>query len=90
MGIPKAKGVLCDALASVAEALGSARRPETAAVLARGRGRVKDLAADTGKGVADTSQHLQVLLLTGLREGTTRVCCGWPASRSPPCRGAPR
>lgn len=68
------KDALFDALASVARALGNGRRAELVDVLAQGERRVEDLAAEIGQSVANTSQHLQVLLRAGLvrtrREGT--------------------
>lgn len=70
----RAKDALFDALASVAKALGSGRRAEIVDVLAQGERRVEDLAAEIGQTVANTSQHLQLLLRTGLvstrRDGT--------------------
>jgi len=69
-----AKDALFDALASVAKALGNGRRAELVDVLAQGERRVEDLAVAIDQSVANTSQHLQVLLRTGLvrtrREGT--------------------
>ena len=60
------KDALFDALASVGKALGSGRRAELVDVLAQGERHVEDLAAEVGQSVANTSQHLQVLLRTGL------------------------
>lgn len=69
-----AKGELFDALASVAQALGSGRRAEIVDVLAQGERPVDQLAAEISQTVANTSQHLQVLARAGLvrsrREGT--------------------
>lgn len=69
-----AKDDLYDALASVAKALGNGRRAELVDVLAQGERRVEDLAREIDQSVANTSQHLQVLLRTSLvttrREGT--------------------
>lgn len=69
-----AKDDLYDALASVARALGNGRRAELVDVLAQGERRVEDLAREISQSVANTSQHLQVLLRTSLvttrREGT--------------------
>ena len=87
------KDALYDALASVAKALGNGRRAEIVDVLAQGERRVEDLAREIGQSVANTSQHLQVLLRTSLvttrREGTRvyyslasdRVAALWPALR---------
>lgn len=61
-----AKDVLFDALASVAKALGNGRRAEIIDVLMQGERRVEDLAVEIGQSVANTSQHLQLLLRTGL------------------------
>jgi rhodanese-related sulfurtransferase len=69
-----AKVALFDALASVAQALGSGRRAEIVDVLAQGERSVEDLAGEISQSVANTSQHLQVLARAGLvrsrREGT--------------------
>lgn len=69
-----AKAALFDALASVAQALGSGRRAEIVDVLAQGERSVEELAAEISQSVANTSQHLQVLARAGLvrtrREGT--------------------
>lgn len=68
------KDALYDALASVAKALGNGRRAEIVDVLAQGERRVDELAFEIGQSVANTSQHLQLLLRTGLlhtrRDGT--------------------
>lgn len=70
----RAKDALFDGLASVAKALGNGRRAELVDVLAQGERSVEALATEIGQSVANTSQHLQVLLRTGLvrtrREGT--------------------
>jgi rhodanese-related sulfurtransferase len=69
-----AKAALYDALASVAQALGSGRRAEIVDVLAQGERSVDELASEISQTVANTSQHLQVLARAGLvrsrREGT--------------------
>lgn len=69
-----AKAALFDALASVAQALGSGRRAEIVDVLAQGERSVDELANEISQSVANTSQHLQVLARAGLvrsrREGT--------------------
>jgi rhodanese-related sulfurtransferase len=69
-----AKAALFDALASVAQALGSGRRAEIVDVLAQGERSVEELAGEISQSVANTSQHIQVLARAGLvrsrREGT--------------------
>jgi rhodanese-related sulfurtransferase len=69
-----AKAALFDALASVAQALGSGRRAEIVDLLAQGERSVEEIAGEIDQSVANTSQHLQVLARTGLvrsrREGT--------------------
>ena len=89
----QAKDALYDALASVAKALGNGRRAEIVDVLAQGERRVEELAQEIGQSVANTSQHLQVMLRTSLvttrREGTRvyyslasdQVARLWPALR---------
>ena len=66
-----------DALASVAQALGSGRRAEIVDVLAQGERSVDDIAREISQTVANTSQHLQVLARAGLvrsrREGNRVV-----------------
>ena len=73
----QAKVALFDALASVAQALGSGRRAEIVDVLAQGERSVEELANEISQSVANTSQHLQVLARAGLvrsrREGTRIV-----------------
>jgi rhodanese-related sulfurtransferase len=73
MASGEAKAALFDALASVAQALGSGRRAEIIDVLAQGERPVDELAAEISQSVANTSQHLQVLARAGLvrsrREG---------------------
>lgn len=70
----EAKDALFDAFASVAKVLGSGRRAEIVDVLAQGERAVDELAEEIGQSVANTSQHLQHLLRSGLvhtrREGT--------------------
>lgn len=61
-----AKASLFDALASVAQALGSGRRAEIVDVLAQGERSVDELAREISQSVANTSQHLQVLARAGL------------------------
>jgi rhodanese-related sulfurtransferase len=69
-----AKVALFDALASVAQALGSGRRAEIVDVLEQGERSVEEIAGEISQSVANTSQHLQVLARAGLvrtrREGT--------------------
>src|SRR5262245_23096710 len=73
MGHHSAKSALFDALASVAQALGSGRRAEIVDVLAQGERSVEEIAAEISQSLANTSQHLQVLARAGLvrsrREG---------------------
>lgn len=66
MGGRQAKDALYDALASVGKALGNGRRAELVDVLAQGERSVEELAGEIGQSVANTSQHLQVLLRAGL------------------------
>jgi len=61
-----AKDALYDGLACVAKAMGSGRRAELIDLLAQGERSVEELAAEIGQSVANTSQHLQVLLRAGL------------------------
>lgn len=69
-----AKAALYDALAESAKALSSGRRAELVDVLAQGERSVEELAQEIDQSVANTSQHLQRLLRSGLvrsrREGT--------------------
>jgi len=69
-----AKAALFDALASVAQALGSGRRAEIVDLLAQGERSVEEISREIDQSVANTSQHLQVLARSGLvrsrREGT--------------------
>src|SRR5438876_2946959 len=93
MASGQAKAALFDALASVAQALGSGRRAEIVDVLAQGERSVEELAHEISQSVANTSQHLQVLARAGLvrsrREGTRifyrlasdRVADLWAATR---------
>jgi rhodanese-related sulfurtransferase/predicted transcriptional regulator len=68
-----AKVALFDALASVAQALGSGRRAEMVDLLAQGERSVEEIAAEVSQSAANTSQHLRVLARAGLvrsrREG---------------------
>jgi rhodanese-related sulfurtransferase len=74
MASGSAKTALFDALASVAQALGSGRRAEIVDLLAQGERSVEEIAHEIDQSVANTSQHLQVLARGGLvrsrREGT--------------------
>ena len=69
-----AKDALFDAFAAVGKALGNGRRAELVDVLAQGERSVEELAREIDQSVANTSQHLQLLLRAGLvttrREGT--------------------
>jgi rhodanese-related sulfurtransferase len=69
-----AKDALFDAFAEVAKALASGRRAEIVDLLAQGERSVDEVATEIGQSVANTSQHLRVLLRSGLlttrREGT--------------------
>src|SRR6266498_4815322 len=69
-----AKVALFDALASVAQGLGSGRRAEIVDLLAQGERSVEEIASEISQSVANTSQHLRVLSRVGLvrsrREGT--------------------
>jgi rhodanese-related sulfurtransferase/DNA-binding transcriptional ArsR family regulator len=66
MGDRQSKDALYDALASVGKALGNGRRAELVDVLAQGERSVEELAGEIGQSVANTSQHLQLLLRAGL------------------------
>ena len=66
MGSRQAKDALYEALASAAKALGNGRRAELVDVLAQGERSVDELAGEIGQTVANTSQHLQILLRAGL------------------------
>ena len=69
-----AKSALYDALAESAKALANGRRVELIDVLAQGERSVEELAEQIDQSMANTSQHLQRLLRSGLvqsrREGT--------------------
>jgi rhodanese-related sulfurtransferase len=70
----EAKAALYDALAQSAKALANGRRAELVDVLAQGERSVEELAQEIDQTVANTSQHLQRLLRSGLvesrRDGT--------------------
>jgi rhodanese-related sulfurtransferase len=70
----RAKAALFDALAESAKALANGRRAELVDVLAQGERSVEELAVEIAQSVANTSQHLQRLLRSGLvqsrRDGT--------------------
>src|ERR687892_2545902 len=74
MASGQAKAALFDALASVAQALGSGRRAEIVDLLSQGERSVEEIAQEIDQSAANTSQHLQVLARSGLvrsrREGT--------------------
>jgi rhodanese-related sulfurtransferase/predicted transcriptional regulator len=74
MGDHRAKAALYDALAEAAKALSSGRRAELVDVLAQGERSVEELAGEIEQSIANTSQHLQRLLRSGLvnarRDGT--------------------
>lgn len=74
MGSRQAKDALYDGLAAAAKALGNGRRAEIVDVLAQGERSVDEIAGEIGQSVANTSQHLQHLLRSGLvqtrRDGT--------------------
>ena len=74
MADPGAKTALYDALADSAKALANGRRAELVDVLAQGERSVEELADEINQTVANTSQHLQRLLRSGLvesrRDGT--------------------
>ena len=61
-----AKAALFDGLVVAARALSSGRRAEIVDVLAQGERSVEEIAGEVGQTVANTSQHLQVLLRAGL------------------------
>jgi len=74
--VRRAEDVLYPALASTAKAMGNGRRAELVDVLAQGERSVQELALSIGQSVANTSQHLHVLLDAGLvttRAEGTRV-----------------
>lgn len=66
MGSRAAKDALFDGFATVGRALGNGRRAEIIDVLAQAERSVEEIAADIGQSVANTSQHLQLLLRAGL------------------------
>lgn len=70
----RAKAALYDTLAESAKALANGRRAELVDVLAQGERSVEELSVEIGQSVANTSQHLQRLLRSGLvksrRDGT--------------------
>jgi len=74
MGDHAAKAALYDSLAEAAKAMSSGRRAELIDILAQGERSVEELAEEIGQTVANTSQHLQRLLRSGLvgsrRDGT--------------------
>jgi rhodanese-related sulfurtransferase len=60
------KAALFDGLVVAAKALASGRRAEIVDLLAQGERSVEDVAGEIDQTVANTSQHLQVLLRAGL------------------------
>jgi rhodanese-related sulfurtransferase len=74
MASERAKVALFDALASVAQGLGSGRRAEIVDLLAQGERSVEGIASEISQSVANTSQHLRLLSRLGLvrsrRDGT--------------------
>jgi rhodanese-related sulfurtransferase len=77
MGDRVSKNALYDGLAGVAKALGNGRRAELVDVLAQGERSVEELAGEVDQSVANTSQHLHVLLRHGLvrtRRDGNRIC----------------
>jgi rhodanese-related sulfurtransferase/DNA-binding MarR family transcriptional regulator len=70
----QAKAALFDMLAESAKALANGRRAELVDVLAQGERSVEELSVEIGQTIANTSQHLQRLLRSGLvksrRDGT--------------------
>ena len=76
MGDRAAKDALYDGLAAAAKALGNGRRAEIVDLLAQGERPVDEIAEQIEQSVANTSQHLQLLLRAGLvrtRRAGTRV-----------------
>ena len=88
-----AKNALYDGFAVVGRALSSGRRTEIIDVLAQGERSVDEIAGEIDQSIANTSQHLQQLLRSGLvvsrREGnrvyysltSSRVSDLWAALR---------
>lgn len=70
----QAKAAVYDSLVETAKALSSGRRAELVDALAQGERSVEELAREIDQSVANTSQHLQRLLKSGLvksrRDGT--------------------
>ena len=93
MGDRAAKDALYDGFSVVGRALGNGRRAEVVDLLAQGERSVDEIAAEIGQSVANTSQHLQQLLRSGLvrtrRDGnrihysltSSRVAELWSAMR---------
>jgi|GEM_PF-342217 len=69
-----AKDALFDGFAGVAKALGNGRRAEIVDLLTQAERSVDEIAAELGQSIANTSQHLHLLLRVGLvrtrRDGT--------------------
>jgi rhodanese-related sulfurtransferase len=74
MASSEAKMALFDALASVAQTLGSGRRAEIVDLLAQSERSVEEIAVEISQSVANTSHHLRLLARAGLvrtrRDGT--------------------
>ena len=66
MGDRKAKDALFDGFALVGKAVASGRRAEIVDVLSQAERSVDEIAREIGQTVANTSQHLQQLLRSGL------------------------
>jgi rhodanese-related sulfurtransferase len=66
VGDRQAKDALYDGLAGPAKALANGRRAQIVDILAQGERPVEEIAKQIGQTVANTSQHLQVLLRAGL------------------------
>jgi rhodanese-related sulfurtransferase len=66
LGNRQAKDALYDGLAGPAKALSNGRRAQIVDVLAQGERPVEEIAEQIGQTVANTSQHLQLLLRAGL------------------------
>ncbi|WP_458111775.1 metalloregulator ArsR/SmtB family transcription factor [Arthrobacter sp. R1-13] len=73
-GSHEAKKELFDGFASVAKVMSSGRRAEIVDILAQGERPVDEISREIRQSIANTSQHLQLLLRAGLvksrREGT--------------------
>src|SRR5688500_20403712 len=93
MASGEAKVALFDALASVAQALGSGRRAEIVDLLAQGERSVEEVAVEVGQSVASTSHHLRLLARSGLarsRRDVNRVLYRLASDRVADLRAAVR